>query len=106
MHFYKDDCSESWSLLKSILVGLVAFIILIFGYNTEIVEVGVQPYHTVLYRNVLRNNWYVDHGPRTAVVVDSCIEKMIDDIPNRYYVVRQYNGFLYFKKDEIIKVIQ
>lgn len=93
-------------IFKNILIGLVSFIILIFGYNTSVVEVGVQPFGTVLYRNVLRNNWYVDYGDRTAVVVDSCIEKMTDDIPNQYYLVRKYNGFLYFKKDEILKVIQ
>ena len=93
------------SIIFSILIGLVFLILL---YNTSVIEVGRQSYGTVLYKSCISGHYYVTGGDISgdAIIEDSAVPKVIDNIQNQYYVIREYSGLLYWKKDIIINVIQ
>lgn len=94
--------------IGSLLFGVLCTTILILLFNTSITETGIQPYGTEVYRDVLSNEYYVriDRYLLNPVVEDSVTGKLLDNVQNKYYIVREYNGFMGFYRSRIVNVIQ
>lgn len=85
-----------------------ALLFLLLVINTQVVEVGRDTWGSVIYRNTWNNHYYVSDGccMMDAIVEDSLKYKVTDNIPNRYYFIREYSGLLCFKRNIIIDIIQ
>lgn len=104
---YWFDYHPSIFIPTAILSVIFLLIFTALACNTAIIEVGRDAWGTVAYRNVINGRYYVQSYIRSdAIVEDSLNYKMTDEIPNRYYLVREYKGLLGFRRDKVIQVIQ